>query len=210
MNKIKVWLVSIFLLGFGLCAQAATESAASLLQSKLQSMVSLQGDFTQALYNAKNELLGDKNQGNFLLQRPGRFYWKTEIPFEQLLVSDQKTIWLYEPDLEQVTVRPFTDDLQQTPALLLSNDVSEIEENFTITHTKTSAQDLFTLKPKSDEQLFTSLLLQFNGASLAVLTVNDSLDQRTVFTLTNTKINLPLDESKFSFSIPEGVDVLID
>lgn len=211
MKKCSLWVFSVVLFMFSFSAHAETESPIFKLQHKLHNMVSLQGDFSQALYNAKNELLGVKNSGTFLLQRPGRFYWKTMLPFEQLLVSDQETIWLYEPDLDQVTVRPFTDDLQQTPALLLSDDADKLQTSFNVTHKVQKTFDVFTLTPKeAGGQLFSSLQMQFSGESLTVMTINDSLGQRTVFTLNNTKINHPMDESLFSFSIPEGVDVMID
>lgn len=210
MKKCSLWAFSIVLFLFSFFVHAEAESPIAKLQHKLQNMVSLQGDFSQALYNAENKLLGEKNSGTFLLQRPGRFYWKTILPFEQLLVSDQETIWLYEPDLDQVTVRPFTDDLQQTPALLLSNNTNKLQASFNVTYKTQKTFDVFTLTPKEEGQLFSSLQMQFTGEFLTAMTINDSLGQQTVFTLSNTKINHPMDESLFSFSIPEGVDVMID
>src|SRR5690606_28049466 len=150
------------------------KQSAEQLRKLLDAMTTLQGKFTQTLYDTKGEQL-EQSSGTFVLQRPGKFYWKTEQPYPQLLVSNQQTIWLYDPDLEQVTVRPFTDDLQQTPALLLSEDVDRLREHFSIQRQKTDAErEQFALTPKVSSGLFQQLTLVFAAGQLQEFHLQDN------------------------------------
>jgi outer membrane lipoprotein carrier protein len=173
-------------------------------------MSTLQGKFTQTLYDIKGESL-EESTGTFVLQRPGKFYWKTEQPYPQLLVSNQETIWLFDPDLEQVTVRPFSNDLQRTPALLLSEDVNKLRENFIIQRELVDTQqEKFTLIPKVSKGLFQQLSLVFIVGELQAFYLQDNLGQATHFTLREVERNLAVDAALFNFTPPPGVDVLND
>lgn len=192
-------------------AQTADDKqSAEQLRKLLDAMTTLQGKFTQTLYDNKGEQI-EQSSGTFVLQRPGKFYWKTEQPYPQLLVSNQQTIWLYDPDLEQVTVRPFTDDLQQTPALLLSEDIDKLREHFTIQCQKgDDKQEKFTLTPKEPKGLFQQLTLVFVGGQLQEFHLQDNLGQLTHFALREAERNQAVDSSLFYFTPPPGVDVLND
>ncbi|HEY7884132.1 MAG TPA: outer membrane lipoprotein chaperone LolA [Cellvibrionaceae bacterium] len=205
MQKI-LWALSLCLLTN---LALADESATLHLREKLADMTSLAGDFSQTLYSREGETL-ESSSGSFVLQRPGRFYWHTSEPFEQYLISDQHTLWLYDPDLEQVTVRQVTEDIRKTPAMLLSDDVQSLTESFSIVYDENQEAQIFTLTPHDGEDLFASLQLIFRQDRLHQIEVNDGLHQRTVFALDNTTYNRPVDESKFTFVVPEGVDLLID
>jgi len=191
------------------CAQAIDEKqSAEQLRKQLDAMTTLQGKFTQTLYDEAGVEL-ERSSGTFLLERPGKFYWKTEEPYPQLLVSDQQTIWLYDPDLEQVTVRPFSNDLQQTPALLLSEDVDKLRENFTIHYQQIeSTQEQFTLIPKASTGLFQQLTLVFVDGQLQGFGLQDNLGQQTRFALHDAVRNQDVDDSVFNFIPPAGVDIL--
>lgn len=203
---IKLLLVCSVL--FTTAVFAEQDQGAAQLRKHLDAMTTLQGKFSQSLFDAKGEKL-EESQGNFALQRPGKFYWKTEAPFPQLLVSNNKTIWLYDPDLETVNERPFTNDLQQTPALLLSEDIDKLRQNFTVTH-KAGDKNIhrFTLVPKVTDGLFQQLILVFAGDDLQEFHIQDSLGQSSQFTLNNVKRNQPLDASLFEFTPPPGVEIL--
>lgn len=182
--------------------------SAARLQQLLGLMTTLQGNFTQSLYDNDGTLL-EESQGQFVLKRPGKFYWKTEQPYPQLLISDQQTIWLYDPDLEQVTVRPFSDDLQQTPALLLSEDVNTLRQSFTIRyHQAEAGHEHFTLIPRSAKGLFQQLTLVFVAEQLQEFRLHDNLGQQTLFLLQDAQRNQAVNDSLFDFTPPPGVDVL--
>ena len=97
--------------------------------------------------------------GEMSVKRPGLFYWHTDAPQEQLMVSDGQKVSLWDPDLEQVTIKKLDQRLTQTPALLLSGDVSKISESFDITSKQAGDVMDFTLKPKTKDTLFDSLRL---------------------------------------------------
>lgn len=179
------------------------------LRERLDAMTSLQGTFEQIMTDLEGTVLED-SEGDFAMMRPGKFDWHTREPFEQRLVSDHDTIWLYDPDLMQVTVRDFDDGLQETPALILSDELAELSERFEIGRREDGDRTIFALVPREDEGLFRSLELVFEGELLREIRMYDNLDQISRFELSNLRRNETIDESRFTFQPPEGVDVLRD
>ncbi|MES2823394.1 MAG: outer membrane lipoprotein chaperone LolA [Pseudomonadota bacterium] len=190
--------------------EAPANQAAVLLRKQLDAMTSLQGDFVQTLLDQNGKKL-DESKGTFIMQRPGKFYWDTTSPAPQLLISNQKTIWLYDPDLQTVTVRPFSDDLQKTPTLLLTADVESLRKHFSIKRSEQPNKvEKFTLTPKVSESLFQQLTLIFIDGLLTEFNIQDSLSQITQIVLSKQKRNQPVDEKLFNFVPPEGVDIIKD
>ena len=185
----------------------ADEQAPAQLRKQLDAMNTLQGNFVQTLFD-KSGKKQDESAGTFVMQRPGKFYWKTETPAPQILISNQKTIWLYDPDLQTVNERPFTDDLKKTPVLLLSEDVDKLRKNFTINRTQADKTEKYSITPKVTEGLIQELLLVFADNQLTEFSIRDSLGQLTHIALTNTKRNEKIDENLFNFVTPAGVDVI--
>ncbi len=195
---------------FSVTAYAADDQAAAQLRKQLDAMNTLQGDFVQTTYDKKG-IEQETSSGNFMLMRPGKFYWKTLQPMQQLLVSNNKTIWLYDPDLETVNERAFTDDLRETPALLLSSDIEQLRKNFTVTRDeKDTSAEKYTLTPKVTDGMFQHLTLVFKANQLTEFAIQDSLGQLTRCVLTNVQRNETLPEEKFFFIPPEGVEILKD
>ena len=146
--------------------------------------------------------------GEMSVKRPGLFYWHTDAPQEQLMVSDGQKVSLWDPDLEQVTIKKLDQRLTQTPALLLSGDVSKISESFEISAKEQSGVIDFTLKPKTKDTLFDSLRLSFRNGLVNDMQLIDSVGQRTNILFTAVKANEPIPASKFKFDIPKGADVI--
>lgn len=189
---------------------AADDQAAAQLRKQLDAMNTLQGDFVQTTYDKKG-VEQETSSGNFMLMRPGKFYWKTLEPMQQLLVSNNKTIWLYDPDLETVNERAFTDDLRETPALLLSSDIEQLRKSFTVTRDeKDTSAEKYTLTPKVTDGMFQHLTLVFKANQLTEFAIQDSLGQLTRCVLTSVQRNKTLPEEKFFFIPPEGVEILKD
>jgi outer membrane lipoprotein carrier protein len=201
MKKIIVLIGFIF----SLSVHAADQDIAEL-RKLLDATKSLQGNFVQSLYDENHELQ-EESKGNFMMMRPRKFYWDTVEPMPQLLVSNDKEIWLYDADLETATVRPFSDDLQQAPALILSENVDELRKQFSVTSKKENAIQTFTLTPKVSDGLFQHLFLVFEKGVLKEFSMvsNDGQSSRSV--LSNVKVNQPLPEEKFYFQVPAGVEV---
>jgi outer membrane lipoprotein carrier protein len=146
--------------------------------------------------------------GNLALKRPGMFRWHTDAPAEQELVSNGQTIWLYDPDLEQVTIQEMDQRLTHTPALLLSGDVSKLQENFTITWEDSGNVIDFTLTPKVSDTLFDSLRLSFRDGVINDMQMSDAVGQRTNILFQDVQLNQSMNEEQFTFDIPDGIDVI--
>jgi len=200
-------LASVFV--FSMTAQAEPTSAAAQLGKLLTNMKSLDADFQQRILDAKGSRLQEVS-GHLSLARPGKFYWETENPFPQTVVSDGETLWLYDPDLEQVTVQQVDPAQSRTPAMLLSGDIASIEERFTIKLTREGTQlKEFLLIPTGQESLFEELRLSFVAGELASLLLSDSLGQRTSIELFSTQLNPELPEDRFTFTVPDDIDVIM-
>lgn len=207
MKFISYVILSVTLL-LSLGATATDDQAPTQLRKQLDAMTSLQGDFVQTLYDQKGKKQ-DESSGAFIMQRPGKFYWDTKLPAPQLLISNHKTIWLYDPDLQTVNVRPFSDDLQKTPTLLLTADVETLRKHFSIKRSEQlNKTETFTLTPKVTEGLFKQLTLVFIAGQLSEFNIQDSLGQLSQIVLKNQKRNQPVDENVFNFVPPAGVDII--
>ncbi|MFJ7883336.1 outer membrane lipoprotein chaperone LolA [Pseudomonas sp. NPDC096917] len=146
--------------------------------------------------------------GEMSVKRPGLFYWHTDAPNEQTMISDGQKVTLWDPDLEQATIKKLDQRLTQTPALLLSGDVSKISESFDITSDSAGEVMNFTLKPKTKDTLFDSLRLSFRGGKINDMQLVDSVGQRTNILFNGVKVNEDIPASKFKFDIPKGADVI--
>jgi len=183
----------------------ANAADVDVLAEKLVQLSTFSGDFRQTLIDDQGEVL-QESTGVFFLERPGYFHWETVAPFPQLLVSDLTSIWLYDPDLEQVTVRPYDESVSQTPALLLSGDVSKMSASYEVVQT---TDNQFSLTPKSQQELFTQLMVEFAEGQLVSMSLQDSLGQTTTFTFLNGIYNQPIPSELFQFIPPEGTDVIV-
>lgn len=188
-------------------AQADQSASVQRLTGLLQQAETLTGRFSQLSLDGTGTQL-QETSGEMALKRPGQFRWHTDEPMEQLLVSNGKKVWLYDPDLEQVTIQTLDQRLTHTPALLLSGDVSAISENFEVSHQQAGEVVDFTLKPKAKDTLFDNLRLSFRGGVINDMQLIDSVGQRTNILFMGVKLNQPLKADLFTFEIPEGADVI--
>lgn len=187
--------------------QADQAASTQRLTGLLQKAETLTGRFSQLSLDGTGTQL-QETSGEMTLKRPGQFRWHTDEPMEQLLVSDGKKVWLYDPDLEQVTIQTLDQRLTHTPALLLSGDVSTISENFEVSHKEAGEVVDFTLKPKAKDTLFDNLRLSFRSGVINDMQLIDSVGQRTNILFHGVKMNQPLKPGLFTFEIPEGTDVI--
>ncbi|HSX90925.1 MAG TPA: outer membrane lipoprotein chaperone LolA [Pseudomonas sp.] len=206
MRLIRMMLLAVLSLS-SLCAMADETVAVQKLTQLLNQAQTITARFSQLTLDGSGTQL-QETAGQLALKRPGLFRWHTDEPMEQLLVSNGDTVWLYDPDLEQVTIQTLDQRLTHTPALLLSGDVSKISENFEISHKEGGNVIDFILKPKSKDSLFDSLRLSFRDGVLNDMQLIDSIGQRTNILFLNVQMNEALDDKQFSFDIPEGADVI--
>lgn len=185
----------------------ADERSIQRLTQLLNQAQTLTARFSQLTLDGSGTQL-QESAGELALKRPGLFRWHTDEPMEQLLVSNGQKVWLYDPDLQQVTIQTLDQRLTHTPALLLSGDVSRIGENFEITHKEAGGVVDFILKPKAKDTLFDNLRLSFRNGVINDMQLIDSVGQRTNILFFGVKMNEKIDAAQFVFKVPAGADVI--
>jgi len=208
---LKPVLALVMALVFSSSAVAADGSAeAAELASLLKSYETYQADFIQIVVNENGGKV-QESRGSLKAKRPGLFYWETRAPLSQFIVSNGKTVEVFDPDLEQVTVHKLDDRVQATPALLLSGEVDNLEETYRVSGSQVSADTReFTLEPKSADSLFVSLQLKFFRGELQEMRMQDSLSQLSVLSFDHIRLNEAVDNDAFTLEYPEGIDVIGD
>lgn len=193
-----------------LCSLSA--SAASEAQTRLQRFLTdvqtLSARFEQTQYDEHGDALGTRG-GEFVLARPGRFRWRYDTPYEQLMVCDGKQIWNYEPDLAQATVRDAGPVLRDTPASLLAQG-GKLDDRFTISDAgRDGDSQKLRLEPRTadaDIRLI-ELWLQASGVPVR-MRFHDPLGGVSDIRFDRVQRNLRVDEDQFRFVPPKGVDVV--
>lgn len=183
-------------------------TAAQQLTTQLGKYHSLRANFVQYLLDASGSRL-QETTGSMLLSQPNQFFWQTEDPFAQTIVSNGESVWIYDPDLEQVTLQLLDTRTTATPALLLSGDNQAIGEQFNV-RMKDNNDGLqqFELRPKDPESLYTYIRLYFIHGDLQQMQLVDSLDQKTAMHFSNLVSNPTIDAGTFEFQVPQGSDVI--
>lgn len=190
---------------------AASDPAAGRqkVEGFLQGLQSLQAQFKQTLIDRNGQTVEEAN-GTLAIRRPDRFRWDYREPNEQVIVADGARIWLYDADLEQVTVRKLDDTLSATPAMLLSGQ-GNLQDNFNVTQTTQEGGVYWVrMQPKRDDTDFKWVRLGFDGATLKFMQLADKLGQTTNLEFAQLERNPTLDPSRFTFTVPPGADVIGD
>ncbi len=209
MKQIPHYFLLLLLSSFSFVA-TATETAVQQLSAQLQEMNSLSAHFKQTI-NDNNGTVLQEAEGSLTVKRPRRFHWLTEQPYEHLVVTNGKDLWLYDIDLEQISQQAFTADLDKAPALLLSGEVNEISKQYSVEVTTAEDKTLtFTLTPNQQDSLFTQLTISFNNKQLTAMELKDSFEQKTTIVFSDVKLNIDIADTLFDFVPPDGIDVIRD
>ncbi|WP_151765477.1 outer membrane lipoprotein chaperone LolA [Acinetobacter soli] len=197
---------------------ASEQQATSNLVKQLTGIQSLSANFEQTtkVTNSKApqkkgltaQHMNQTFKGVMKVARPGKFFWETSTPSKQTIVTTGKTVWIYDPDLQQAIRQSLDEQVANTPALLLSGNTSQIMQSYRVTqpdHSKT----YYTLYPKDSEGAFQSLTISF-GANKApsLMILQDSLGQTTYVRFNNVKLNAAIPASTFNFTPPKGTDII--
>lgn len=186
--------------------QASAESPSVDLQAKLSSIHTLSANFTQEV-RVKNRRLATSS-GRMVLSRPGLFRWQTNQPSEQLVIADGQHIWVYDKELEQVSVKKQSQSLGGAAALFLNQDPSAVSRDFDVTKQDKISPEIFLLRARSAKATFEKVQLAFDQQRLSEIILYDQLGQRTTIKLSAVKTNQKLDAKLFHFKPPKGVDVV--
>ncbi len=195
-----------------LCTPICMASEAMLRQF-FEDVETLQANFEQQVTDETGFSL-ESSSGTFSLSRPGKFRWDyasddPDLPEGQQIIADGEHIYLYSPDLDQVTRRSLLDALSQVPSLVLVQNGADIDQHFMISDIGlTDGLSWVALTPKDKNSSYQQLLMGFNTGVLEVIELIDGLGNVTRLTLSQVQSNIRLPSRRFKFKIPEGVDFL--
>lgn len=197
----------LILLGFsqvGLAEQAATRELVALLSG----FESLQGRFEQTIVDQGGIRLQEA-RGTMIVARGNRFRWHTEMPFEQLALSDGELVSVYDPDLEQLIIRPLGEQSANTPALLFGGDPQKVADAFEVRLVDEHGERrTWQLEPVEPDALFTQLEVTFEGMAPVYMRLEDALGQQTGIQFHDLRLNEAVPAEQFVFTPPEGTDVI--
>ena len=201
---------SSLLLGTALLAGNAFAGARDDLKSFTTGLKGLDGQFSQQVYDAKGKLK-ETSSGRVALSAPRLFRWEYAKPYPQLIVADGKKVWVYDPDLQQVTVREQGSEEQNSPLSALI-DPAKLDQQFNVKESGTAdGLQWLTLTPKSEgEASFQSARLGFGKGGLSRMEVLDAVGQNTKISFSGWKRNPAFAGTTFKYTPAKGVDVVGD
>jgi len=163
--------------------------------------------FNQVVLDEALNVIQESN-GTLSIERPNKFRWDYDAPLKQLIVADGQKIWIYDADLQQVTVRVMKGGLADTPAVLLAGK-GRIDDTFTLKNLGKQGQlQWVQLLPKRKDGGFETIRIGFEKGHMRILEMVDGFGQTTRVTLSQPKENPAIEPGRFSFKPPRGVDVV--
>jgi len=193
-----------------LLAGGAHASALEQFKSFVSTTKAAKGEFTQRQVkntNGEKPKVSASATGTFVFARPGKFIWTYLKPYEQVLQADGDKLYIYDKDLNQVTVKKLGDALGSSPAAILfgSND---LEKNFTLSDVgaKDGAEFLRAV-PKNKDTSFEEILIGLKDGTLVTMELKDSFGQSSVLSFKGIEKNPALNAASFKFVMPKGADV---
>jgi outer membrane lipoprotein carrier protein len=198
--KTRPWVLALLLAG------SAHADSVDLLRDFATNVKSGRAAFTQTVTSVDGAKKKDSS-GRFEFVRPNRFRFAYAKPFEQQIVADGQKVWLYDVDLNQVTVRPLAQALGATPAALLAGGT--LDKEFDL-KAMPAADGLEWVQatPHTKDGPIQSLRVGFKGAALAALEILDGFGQRSLLRFSALEQNIKLPDETFQFTPPKGADVI--
>jgi outer membrane lipoprotein carrier protein len=199
----------ILLISYLLLAPQAIAGGVDALKSFISETRTAKASFSQVVTD-QNGKLRQKSEGTLAFSRPGKFRWVYQKPYEQLIVGDGSKLWIYDADLEQVTVRKLGDALGSSPAALLAGN-NEIEKHYTLKDVGGSGGlDWLEAKPKDKDSTFEAVRMGFSGNTLASMELKDTFGQTTLLKFSKLEKNPAVNAGEFKFTPPKNADVITD
>ncbi|MCZ6617046.1 MAG: outer membrane lipoprotein chaperone LolA [Gammaproteobacteria bacterium] len=203
----KYWfLIAISLILGVVSARMAVADDRALLRERLVVMTSFSADFTQEVQNARGEIL-ERSTGFVRILRPN-FKWVVDDPYPQIIVSEGDTLKVYDPDLEQLIVRPLSEVLVDTPLSLLTQEEVVLGDNFQITRVVKETETTFVLVPRASDTLYAEIHLHFTAQSMTGISILDHLGQYTNIRFTLDDRAAVIQSDEFVLQVPPGTDVI--
>ncbi|MBC7468441.1 MAG: outer membrane lipoprotein chaperone LolA [Ramlibacter sp.] len=196
------------------CSHLAWAGGMESLENFVKTARSGRADFSQVVTSPGKDGQAPRNKtstGTFEFSRPNRFRFNYKKPFEQTIVADGQTLWLYDVDLNQVTTRKQSQVLGSTPAALIASspDLNALKKDFALEAVADrDGMQWVQATPKVRDGQLHSVKIGFRGNDLAALDILDSFGQRSVISFSKLEVNAGISTDAFQFKPPQGVDVV--
>lgn len=185
----------------------AEASAIDRFKTFVRTTQSARAGFEQKVYDRDRKLV-QESKGSFVFLRPGRFRWVYEKPVDQLIVGDGERVWIYDRDLNQVTVRKISKALGSTPAALLAG-ASDVDKAFEMTDAgERDGLEWLEAKPRDRDAGFERIRMGFSATGVQAMELVDNFGQTTFLRFSGLVRNPKVDPAEFRFEPPKGADVL--
>ncbi len=185
---------------------AFAQSAEQRLNDALGSLDNLTADFKQTVLDDDKRIV-QQSSGKVAIQRPGKFSWIYTTPYEQQIIADGKELWVYDVDLDQVTVKPMSTGLASAPIMILMRK-EKLGAEFNISEV---GQRKFLywveLEPRSQDMEYTNVYIGLEDGVVKAMELRDKFGQSTQIVFENLRLNVVHNPKTFKFVPPEGVDV---
>jgi len=199
-------LVLLFAVIYSLTLPAFAQSAEKRLNEALAKLDNLTANFKQTVLDDEKKIV-QQSSGRVAIQRPGKFSWIYTSPYEQQIIADGRELWIYDVDLDQVTVKPMAVGLAAAPIMILMRqdklgsefNISEIGQRKFLYWVK--------LEPKSRDMDYTDVYLGLEDGVLKAMELRDKFGQSTQIVFDNLRLNVVHNPDTFKFVPPAGVDV---
>ncbi len=194
-------------LSLAFLVSAAHADALDRFKTFLRDTQTARAQFEQKVYGRDGKLT-QASSGSFVFQRPGRFRWTYAKPVDQLIVGDGERVWIYDRDLNQVTVRKLSRALGSTPAALLAG-ASDVEQAFELRDAGTrDGLEWLEARPKEAEAGFELVRMGFGPQGMQAMELIDNFGHTTRLRFSDLQRNPKVDPAEFRFQPPKGADVL--
>ncbi len=196
-------LIALLFLVPGLAGAASVDT----LKALLNQTTTAKARFAQVVADKNGKTL-QQASGTMEFARPGRFRWEYVKPYEQTIVGDGSRLWIYDKDLNQVTVRKLDRALGASPAALLAGS-NEIEKSYALKSTGTEGGlDWLEAIPKTQDTAFERIRLGLGKGGLEAMELRDQFGQKTTIKFSDLQRNVKIAPESFKFTPPKGADVI--
>jgi outer membrane lipoprotein carrier protein len=182
------------------------QTAGDKLNLALKSLDNLKADFKQTVLD-DNQQVVRQSSGYLAIQRPGKFAWIYTSPFEQQIIADGSELWVYDVELDQVTVKPMDSGLASAPIMILMKQ-NDISEEFSVSEVGQRKYLYWVeLEPNTKDMEYTNVFIGLEGNTVKAMELRDSFGQSTQIVFENLRTDVIHNPETFKFTPPPGVDV---
>lgn len=202
-------VLMIVLLAINVVVGAVVAAPSDDLSRTLNAMRSMKANFVQTTYDNQGRA-AQVSKGTLSWIRPGKFRWEAKQPIPQTIIANGKRVWIVDPDLMQVTIRKVNKEFGETPTMLLSDNVVQLENRFVVTVKNRGKIVSYILKPKKSDSTFNTIELIFQNNQILSMHLEDQLGHMTKIDFSNVIANPTLSANLFQYKPAAGMDVIED